>query len=99
MKSQTLGTSTSIVEVTHIDSRSLWLYVDGKEYFMSFEDFPWFADATVRQISNVERHGANHFHWPAIDVDLTLEMIENPGNYPRKYKVANKASPPSRGVD
>jgi len=86
MKSQTLGASTSIVEVTHIDSRSLWLYVDGKEYFMSFEDFPWFADATVRQISNVERHGAKHFHWPAIDVDLTLEMIEHPENYPRKYK-------------
>jgi len=88
MKSQTLGTSTAIVEVTHIDSRSLWLYVDGKEYFMSFEDFPWFADATVRQISNVERHGAGHFHWPAIDVDLTLEMIEHPENYPRKYKKA-----------
>ena len=48
--------------LVHIDSRSLWLYVDGKEYFMSFEDFPWFADATVRQISNVERHGPEHFH-------------------------------------
>lgn len=86
MKSQTLGVSTSIVEVTHIDSRSLWLYVDGKEYFMPFDDFPWFADATVRQISNVERHGVQHFYWPTLDVDLTLDMIEHPENYPRKYK-------------
>ena len=86
MKSQMLGASTSIVEVTHIDCRSLWLYVDGKEYCMPFEDFPWFADATVRQISEVERHGAKHFHWPALDVDLTIDMIEHPEEYPRKYK-------------
>jgi len=86
MNSHTLGVSTSIIEVTHIDSRSLWLYVDGKEYFMPFDDFPWFADATVRQISNVERHGLQHFHWPNLDVDLTLDMIEHPEKYPRKYK-------------
>ena len=86
MNSQTLGTSTSIVEVTHIDSRSLWLYVDGKEHFMPFDEFPWFADATVRQISNVERHGDDHFHWPSLDVDLTLDMIDHPEKYPRKYR-------------
>jgi hypothetical protein len=83
---QTLGANTSIVEVTHIDSRSLWLYVDGNEYYMPFDEFPWFADATVRQMCNVERHGNEHFYWPALDVDLTLDMIEYPDKYPRKYK-------------
>ena len=86
MNSQTLGANTSVVEVTHIDSRGLWLYVDGTEHYMPFEEFPWFADATVRQISEVRREGSQHFHWPALDVDLTLDMIDHPEKYPRKYR-------------
>lgn len=86
MNSQTPGTTTSAVEVTHIDCRSLWLYVDGKEHYMPFDEFPWFADATVRQISTIERHGRDHFHWPALDVDLTIDMIDHPEKYPRRFK-------------
>jgi len=52
---------------------------------MPFDEFPWFADATVRQISNVEKHGPTHFYWPDLDVDLTLDMIDNPGKYPRRF--------------
>ncbi len=85
MSSKTLGADTSTLEVTHIDSRGLWLYVNGKEHHMPFDEFPWFADATVRQISNVEKHGPTHFHWPDLDVDLTLDMIDNPGKYPRRF--------------
>ena len=86
MSSQTPGADTSVVEVTHINTRGLWLYVDGKEHYIPFDQFPWFADATVRQISNVERHPPDRFHWPDLDVDLTLDMIDNPEKYPRKYK-------------
>jgi len=86
MNSQTPGANTSVVEVTHIDTRGLWLYVDGKEHYMPFDEFPWFADATVRQISHVERHPPDTFHWPDLDVDLTLDMIDHPEKYPRKYK-------------
>ena len=86
MRSQERGTSTSVIEVTHIDSRGLWLYVDGKEHYMPFDEFPWFADGTVRQISNVERHSQDHFHWPDLDVDLTLDMIDHPEKYPRRYR-------------
>ena len=81
----TLGANTSTVEVTHIDSRGLWLFVDGVEHYMPFDEFPWFADATVRQITTVERPTETHFHWPELDVDLTLDMIDHPGKYPRRY--------------
>jgi len=63
----------------------LWLYVDGKEHDLPFDEFPWFANATARQISRVERHSADHLHWPELDVDLTLDMIDHPGKYPLKY--------------
>ncbi len=90
MNSSTLGFDTSVVEVSHIDMRGLWLYVDGTEHYLPFSEFPWFAEATVRQISNIERVGRNHFHWPDIDVDLTLDMIDHPENYPLKYHTANQ---------
>jgi hypothetical protein len=48
--------------------------------------FPWFAEATVKQISHVERFGADHMHWPDLDVDLTLDMIDHPEQYPLKFK-------------
>jgi hypothetical protein len=51
---------------------------------MSFGDFPWFAEATVKQISQVERHGGGHMHWRELDVDLTLDMIDHPETYPLK---------------
>ena len=86
MSSEELGENTSVVEVTHIDTRGLWLYVDGTEHCMPFDEFPWFADATVRQISRVQRLGPDHFHWPDLDVDLTLDMIDHPERYPRKYR-------------
>ncbi len=86
MNSKKLGRNTSITEVTHIDSRGLWLYVDKNEHYMPFNKFPWFADATIRQISRVERHAENHFHWPELDIDLTIDMIDHPDKYPKKYK-------------
>jgi len=86
MNSQALGANTSAVEVTHIDSRGLWLLVDDKEHYMPYDQFPWFADATVRQISGVQRPRPDHFHWPELDVDLTLDMIDHPENYPLKYR-------------
>jgi len=86
MKSPMPGANTSIVEVTHIDSRGLWLYVDGVEHYMPFAQFPWFSNATVRQIANIERPCFDHFHWPDLDIDLTLAMIDHPENYPLMYK-------------
>lgn len=86
MKSRTHDESTSVVEVTHIDGRSLWLYVDGREYCLPFDVFPWFAEATVRQIANVERHGRDRLHWPDLDVDLNLDRLEHPEKYPLKFR-------------
>lgn len=86
MSSEALGANTSAVEVTHIDSRGLWLYVDGQEHYMPYDQFPWFVDATVRQVAHVERHSQDHFHWPDLDVDLTLDMIDSPEKYPLRYK-------------
>jgi hypothetical protein len=82
MKSESLGTSTSDVEVTNISRHGLWLLVDEEELFLPFEDFPWFKDVPLQAILNVQRHDSEHLHWPALDVDLTLNSIRHPENYP-----------------
>ena len=84
MNSLAHGKNTSAVEVTNISAHGVWILVRGKELFMSYEDFPWFKDQTVKRITNVEEQARNHFHWPDLDIDLTMEIIENPGHFPRK---------------
>lgn len=51
---------------------------------MPYEDFPWFRDQPVKSIVNVEEPSPGHFHWPEIDVDLTVDMIEHPERFPLK---------------
>ena len=75
-------------EVTNISNHGFWILSDGKEYFLSFEDFPWFKDKTIKEITNVQTFGKDHLYWEDLDVDLTLEMIEHPERFPLQSKVA-----------
>lgn len=81
MKSAQLGGSTS-VEVTNISKHGFWLLFEERELFVAFAEFPWFRDASVADLCNVERPHANHLYWPALDVDLAVESIEQPEKYP-----------------
>ena len=87
MNSLAPGSNTSAVEVTNISSHGLWLLVRGKELFLSYEDFPWFKDRTVKSIINVEEKAPGHFYWPDLDVDLTEQIIEHPQRFPLKAKI------------
>jgi len=82
MKSETLGTDTSEVEVTQISTHGIWLLLKDKEHFLSFENFPWFKNALVSAIHNVDLLNEHHLYWPDLDVDLSLESIENPERFP-----------------
>ncbi len=86
MKSQTLGTNTSEIEVLNIDSHGVWLYVRGKEYFLSYEEYPWFKEARIADIINVELLHDFHIHWPGLDVDLSLTSLEDPSKTPLVYR-------------
>jgi hypothetical protein len=82
MRSEQLGMSTSEVEVTNISRHGLWLLVGDEELFLPFDEFPWFKDASLPAILNVERQGLENLYWPALDVDLALESIRHPEEYP-----------------
>ena len=57
-----------------------------REFFLSYDDFPWFKDAPVGKILNVREPAPGHFYWPDLDVDLGVESIENPGRFPLTAK-------------
>ena len=72
----------SRAEVTRISAHGLWILLDERELFLPFEEYPWFADAPVRFILNLERPLPHHLRWPDLDVDLTLDSIDHPERYP-----------------
>lgn len=86
MNSQALGKSTLMVEVTNISSHGIWLLTREKELFIPFKEFPWFKDAPISKIFNVEEPTPGHFYWPELDVDLGIESIEHPERFPLKAK-------------
>ncbi len=86
MKSKTLGAPTSQVEVTNISTHGFWILLDDREIFLPFEHFPWFREASVKQITEVTLPLPGHLHWPELDVDLEVESILHPERYPLVYK-------------
>lgn len=82
MKSATLGKSTSGAEVTNISRHGFWLLVSDEELFVPFKKFPWFKDASVSEILNVEWPQPHHLYWPDLDVDLAVESIRHPEKFP-----------------
>jgi hypothetical protein len=82
MKSYKPGASISEVEVTNISTHGLWVLVGDREYFLSYQDYPWFKDAKVSDIVNLQLNHGRHLLWPSLDVDLCLDCLENPDRYP-----------------
>jgi hypothetical protein len=70
------------VEVTNVSRHGLWLWLRDRELFLSFEEFPWSADAPIAKIMNVEWPGADHLYWPDLDVDLSVRSIDHPEEFP-----------------
>lgn len=84
-KSSKGGATTTGVEVASIGKHGFWVHIEGRELFLGFSEFPWFADATVRQILNIRLPSPDHLYWPDLDVDLSLESIEHPERFPLRF--------------
>lgn len=90
MKSQNLGKNISAAEILSISASGLWVYVEGKEYFLSCEDYPWFKNAKVAEICHLQFLHGHHLYWPDLDIDLELESLESPDSYPLVFRAPEK---------
>ena len=86
MKSGKLGADTFHVEVANVSAQGFWLFLRDRELFLPFREFPWFADAPVSKILNVQRPQEDHLYWPDLDVDLSVESVEHPERFPLVYR-------------
>jgi hypothetical protein len=92
MKSVRRGKRTSAAEVTNVSAHGLWVLVDDRELFLSFNLFPWFQDAPIGKVLKVELQSPGHLYWPALDIDLAVESIDHPARFPLVSQVRpNKA--------
>jgi len=94
MRSAKLGKRTSVVEITNVSKHGFWLLMKDKERFVAFDQFPWFRDAPIGHLLNVELPSAHHLYWPDLDVDIALESIDHPERFPLISRV--RSNPPSQ---
>ncbi|BAO83984.1 hypothetical protein SMCB_1756 [Serpentinimonas maccroryi] len=76
------GTITLEAEVTNISKHCFWLLLGNEELAVSFNDFPWFKNATVEQLTDIQWPSADHLYWPKLDIDLSVQSIRNPAAFP-----------------
>ena len=76
------GASTLEVEVTNVSKHGFWLLLGDEELFLPFSEFPWFRDAPIAKLVNVQRPHEQHLYWPDLDVDLAVESIRHPERFP-----------------
>ena len=86
------GIATSEVAVSLASNKGFWLLLKNEELFVPYAEFPWFKQATLEQITSVEWPTSNHLYWPLLDVDLAVESIRDPKQFPL---VANPSRHPS----
>lgn len=66
---------TAAVEVTNISQHGLWILVDGEEYFLPFETFPWFKDAPIGKLLHVTLHDGDRA-WKGFDFEVMERRCE-----------------------
>ncbi len=90
-----LGKLTLTAEVANVSAHGFWLDVAGKERFLPFEQFPWFRDATIGQLANVQLVSPRHVRWPDLDIDLSVDSLDRPEDFPLVSR-SSGARPPAR---
>ncbi len=69
-------------EVTIINARGILLYIRGKEYYLSYDRYPWFKDAKVSEVLDVTMPDEDSLRWESMDIDLEIDSIIHPERYP-----------------
>jgi len=58
------------------------LLLGDEELFVPFSKFPWFKNTAVAKLLKVERPQPHHLYWPDLDIDLAVDSIRHPEQFP-----------------
>jgi len=71
--------------VSNICQTGFWLLVNDKEYFVPFDQYPDFKNASIEHIFAVKQLSPTQFYWEDIDCDIELGALEKPDQFPLTY--------------
>ena len=80
------GTCTSDYSVTTISDLGFWVLIGDKEYFVPFNEYPVFRDATVKQILDLNFYAPSQLRWELLDVDVELQALADPESFPLLFR-------------
>lgn len=80
------GADNCAVGIFLESKKGFWLLLKDEELFVQYAEFPCFKQATLEQITAVEWPTSNHLYWPLLDVDLSVDSIRNPSQFPLAAK-------------
>ena len=86
MISKNSGMSISNCEVTDISKYGLWILINEKEYYISFDLFPMLKNASVDKIFQVKYYPPDHLRWESLDIDIELDSLDKPDSYPLIFR-------------
>lgn len=86
MKLEKSGGNPSGAEINLISKHGIWVLVGEREYFLPADEYPWFSQAKMAEVMNVQRLRGRHLRWPDLDVDLELDSLDYSERYPLAYK-------------
>ncbi|MDR0769221.1 MAG: DUF2442 domain-containing protein [Dysgonamonadaceae bacterium] len=69
-----------------ITPNGIIISVFGSDYYLSYDRIPWFKNAKVSDVFNVEMCGDEGIRWESLDVDLEIESLKHPEKYPLVMK-------------
>jgi len=69
----------------------MWILVGKNEYYIDHDNYPWFKDASMNELSHFEITGlGSGIYWPALDIDVELEALKHPERYPLIANISPK---------
>jgi hypothetical protein len=80
------NTGYTSVDVRVITSEGIIISVSGSDYYLSYDRLPWFKNARVSDIFDVKMLGDDGIRWDALDVNLEIESLKHPEQYPLVMK-------------
>lgn len=85
MNSGKRGKKICTSEVSAIGRDGFWIISNDREFFVAFDKYPIFRQASVEQIYSMEEIGPGQLRWEELDVDIEVAALEHPERFPLKF--------------
>ena len=70
-------------QILNLTPFGMWILVGKKEYYLDHDRYPWFQNASMKELYHLEITGlGSGIYWPELDIDVELEALEYPERFP-----------------